>query len=427
MLSITQQLDLIAENQNLLAVDDDPAILSYFREVFAPFAHGSHEQISELMDLMGGQGESHPGVLPEVAQEAFSLTTASGGMEAVELAREALERQQPYTVAFVDMRMPPGINGLETAQRLRELDPRIFIVIVTAYSDHEIEEIQGRLKRDVLFLNKPMSVDEILQTARTLNRGWQEREKNKVMSMQMVENEKMVALGNMAIRIAHEINQPLAYINGILQLQKMEIDDQGKLDLEKIQEEIELGLEQTVRIKDIIDSLRVFAHPGRSKDRFSDLATAVKNAHCLCQGQLVRQHIKLSLSLQPDLPPVAMGPSQLQQILTNLFNNAIDALEEKQASATPSWKSLIMVTTRQEGDRVELVFEDNGPGVPDAILSRVFEPFVTTKEPGKGTGLGLSEIHGLLVEYGGSIDYQPVSEEIGARFLIHIPIYREST
>jgi len=55
MLSITQQLDLIAENQNLLAVDDDPAILSYFREVFAPFAHGSHEQISELMDLMGGR------------------------------------------------------------------------------------------------------------------------------------------------------------------------------------------------------------------------------------------------------------------------------------------------------------------------------------------------------------------------------------
>ena len=120
-------------------------------------------------------------------------------------------------------------------------------------------EIQRTLLHDVLFLNKPISSDEAMQTARMLNQSWKERERNKILKMQMVSHAKMAALGNMAVRIGHEINQPLSYINCMLQLQKMELKSGAEIDLQQYADEVGLALEQTVRIKEIIDSLRVFA------------------------------------------------------------------------------------------------------------------------------------------------------------------------
>jgi C4-dicarboxylate-specific signal transduction histidine kinase len=299
-----------------------------------------------------------------------------------------------------------------------------MLVIVTAYSDYSLEQIQSHLLYDVLYLNKPLASEEVIQTVRMLNQSWKEREQNKVLRMQMVSHAKMASLGNMAVRIGHEINQPLSYINGMLQLQKMELKAGGEIDKEEWSEEVDLALEQTVRIKEIIDSLRVFAHPEKSKRYALSLSEAVDHVQRLFLGQLEKRKIQLEINLQEDLPSLHANPSQVQRILTNLMSNAIDALTEPD-SATVDPVIHLAANHDTLRNEVRVIFEDNGAGIPESLRDRVFEPFVTTKEPGKGTGLGLSEIHGMLSEHGATIEYSPRPQQAGARFVIHFPIDKE--
>ncbi len=103
----------------------------------------------------------------------FVVATAQQGAQGVELVKEALDAGRPFAVAFIDIRMPPGIDGLETASRIRKLDGAIYIIIVTAYSDRSIEEIQREVRHDVVLARKPLSNDEIVQQARNACNGWE--------------------------------------------------------------------------------------------------------------------------------------------------------------------------------------------------------------------------------------------------------------
>ncbi|MBT3198216.1 MAG: response regulator [Gammaproteobacteria bacterium] len=108
----------------------------------------------------------------ESSVEKYSLSLANQGQVGVEMARLALQQECPFPVAFIDMRMPPGINGLDTAKALRKLDERIYIVIVSAYSDVGLQEINRELKQGVLYLQKPFSRDEVQQAAKMLVQNW---------------------------------------------------------------------------------------------------------------------------------------------------------------------------------------------------------------------------------------------------------------
>lgn len=419
MVTVTEQLDTIERNYRFLAIDDELDVLQYYKEIFRPAPAVTDQLLKSLADVVGGTD-----VEPESEASKYQLTVASSGEKGVELAQQALNEQQPFTVAFIDMRMPAGMDGLETVKHLRILDPRIMLVIVTAYSDYSLQQIQSHLLYDVLYLNKPLASEEVIQTVRMLNQSWKEREQNKVLRMQMVSHAKMASLGNMAVRIGHEINQPLSYINGMLQLQKMELKAGGEIDKEEWSEEVDLALEQTVRIKEIIDSLRVFAHPEKSKRYALSLSEAVDHVQRLFLGQLEKRKIQLEINLQEDLPSLHANPSQVQRILTNLMSNAIDALTEPD-SATVDPVIHLAANHDTLRNEVRVIFEDNGAGIPESLRDRVFEPFVTTKEPGKGTGLGLSEIHGMLSEHGATIEYSPRPQQAGARFVIHFPIDKE--
>ena len=423
MLSVTQQMDAIEQNNRCLAIDDEQGVLDYYSEVFRPTTSGSEVIWQSLLEVVGDEPEQELDQTPQ-----FSISVALSGEAGVQLAEQALADHLPLTVALIDMRMPGGLDGLETAQQLRLLDPRIMLVIVTAYSDYKLEEIQSRLLNNVLYLNKPLTSDEVLQTVRMLNQSWKEREKTKILKMQMVSHAKMAGLGTMAVRIGHEINQPLSYINGIFQLLKMELQRGGEVDLTQLAEEVDLALEQTVRIKEIITSLRVFAHPDRSKRYAVDLADAVEHVQRLFTGQLKKGGVSFDLDIPEKLPPVHFNPSQFQRILTNLISNALDALEEqrrgeKGEQAAPR---IHLAASQLPEGKVEMIFEDNGPGVAEELIDRMFDPFVTTKEPGKGTGLGLSEIHGMLNEHGATIAYHPCSGHSGVCFVIHFSTDEES-
>jgi len=148
----------------VLAIDDEPSILELYQTIF-----GGREAYSEIQDLLSDLvGEEEPDGQEEALADEFTLSLAGQGQTAVDMARVALEEGRRFPIAFIDMRMPPGMNGLETAKALRALDKCIFIVIVTAYSDVDQKQIREELGYGMLYLSKPFHTREIVSIARIL-------------------------------------------------------------------------------------------------------------------------------------------------------------------------------------------------------------------------------------------------------------------
>ncbi len=148
----------------VLVVDDEMTVLDVYRIALEDSVTAG--EIDQSLASILGEEE------PEIErQNIFDITYAQQGLQGVELAQAALERGTPFPVAFIDMRMPPGMNGLETAKALRKLDKHIFIVIVTAYSDVPLEQINSELGYDVLYLAKPFKKNEVSQLARMLTQS----------------------------------------------------------------------------------------------------------------------------------------------------------------------------------------------------------------------------------------------------------------
>lgn len=165
-------------NRNVLIVDDDIKLLESYRRILAP----REDHISELEAVFTESGTGR------TQKVNFHIQTATQGQDGFHLAKEAIEKDDPFAVTFIDMRMPAGWNGLETAKALRELDDRIYIVIVSAYEDQSFDEKQEALKRDVLLLRKkPFISEEIYQLARNLCNSWDRDEKLKKYSKNLEE------------------------------------------------------------------------------------------------------------------------------------------------------------------------------------------------------------------------------------------------
>lgn len=154
-------------NNRVLVIDDDAQVIDTYKEILTP----ALDEVDLLADDLG-----LPIIDDGLSQKfEFELLSATQGQEGVELAKMALEMERPIAVALIDMRMPPGWDGLRTAQELRKLDERILIVIVTAYTDRSVEEIQQVLSHDAMLIYKPFTGEEIFQMSRTLCLSWNDR------------------------------------------------------------------------------------------------------------------------------------------------------------------------------------------------------------------------------------------------------------
>lgn len=156
----------------ILVVDDDEAVLEYYRAIFEP---SKNSDLDELTSLLGGdEEESSTPLLHQLLKldAPCQIDYASQGSEAVERVEGSLSEAHPYAALLVDIRMPPGIDGLETATQIRQLDPNIQIFIVTAYSDYSTAEIVKQLQRDVLMLHKPLAEEEIVHFVANAIKSW---------------------------------------------------------------------------------------------------------------------------------------------------------------------------------------------------------------------------------------------------------------
>ncbi len=229
---------------------------------------------------------------------------------------------------------------------------------------------------------------------------------------QLLQTEKLAALGQMVSGIAHELSNPLTSIIGYSQ-RLLRTDATGR------SEEIRQIYQEAERAGSILRQLLMNARETIPERRPVSLNQVVSRALELQRFSLAAGKIAVELDLDPALPFVYGDAGQLQQVLMNLMGNARHALEEQNKKRT------IHLRTRRPGERrVLLEVEDNGPGIPQAIQARIFDPFFTTKPAGVGTGLGLAIVLGVVREHGGQVRLQTPPQG-GALFQIELPAASE--
>ncbi len=224
----------------------------------------------------------------------------------------------------------------------------------------------------------------------------------------LIQSEKMSAMGQMAAGVAHEISNPLASMDSLLQLIKRTPDRFNEQTIDTLREQID-------RIRVIIRQMTDFAHRDESDWETAPLNTVVEGALDMVRFDHRLRDVGINRQFDPAVGSMRLIPQAIQQVVVNLLLNALDALQDAD-------QPTLDVRTGQDatGDHVTIEIEDNGIGIPDDALRHIFEPFFTTKPVGKGTGLGLSISYALIQQHAGDIDV--VSEPgKGTSFTIRLP------
>jgi signal transduction histidine kinase len=229
----------------------------------------------------------------------------------------------------------------------------------------------------------------------------------------LVRSERLASVGRLAAGLAHEVGNPIAALIGLEDLLL-----EGGLDEAEQRDFLQRMRKETDRINAILRDLLDFARPAATSATAAsepgDVEAAIYDTVALVSPQKSLREVELAVDVHPGLPPVTLSRERQVQVLLNLILNAADACAKGGRVAIAAGPS--------EGG-VRIVVEDDGPGVAPEVRSRLFEPFVTTKEVGKGTGLGLAVCRGLVEAAGGTIALD-ASHAPGARFVIDLPAVR---
>ncbi len=235
---------------------------------------------------------------------------------------------------------------------------------------------------------------------------------------QLIQASKLATLGEMTTSLAHELNQPLSVIRLAADNVIKRITD-GKLDAQYILGKFERISAQTGRAADIIDHMQIFGRKVDGKPMYVDPREAIKQALGLVIEQFRLQGIEVETDF-PDHCRKVLGHSvQLEQVLVDIMSNARDAIELNRGSPGDARKISLIVEDTGPHDTIRLVVKDTGGGIPENLISRIYEPFFTTKEVGKGTGLGLSIGYGIVNDMGGTIE--AANADHGAVITITLP------
>jgi|GEM_PF-1450202 len=458
-------------NSRILIVDDNEAIHHDFRLILDRSARVARQaSLDDLeRELTGGPAAPAP-----AAQPAYELCFAHQGEDAVRAAADARRADRPFACAFVDIRMPPGIDGIETVAQMWKFQPELEVVLCSAYSDYSWEDISRRLDPGdrLLVLRKPFDPMEVRQLAACLSekarRGAMLADRLRDLESQvMVEVEARVAertrheeeqrrsrrlgaLGQLAAGIAHEINTPtqftssnLEYLAEILPALTEAIEVQrtclagiatGELTIaQALARADKLAIGEALaeapkaiadartgvaRISQVVQSVRSHAHLRDAEGLVAvDVNAQVRSALDLARNEY--KHDADAVVELAEVPAVMGDASDLCLAIVNLIVNAAHAIRDQRGAG--GGRGTLTVTTRRAADQVEIAVRDTGGGIPPAIRERVFEPFFTTKPMGQGTGQGLSIARATIVErHRGSLRFETETGK-GTTFVIGLP------
>ncbi len=226
---------------------------------------------------------------------------------------------------------------------------------------------------------------------------------------EVIQQEKMAAIGMLAGGVAHEINNPLGGILAFTQLMKRNVGGNESMlsDLEEVER-------AALRCKKIVADLLDFSRTSKDRERvLVDVNVILEKVFPFLQREMRSYNVELEFRGEPRLPPVLANPDRLQQVFINLMTNACHAMQKGGAL-------FVETSSESNGKRVVIRVKDTGHGISKDICDRIFDPFFTTKEPGKGTGLGLSISYRIVKDHGGEIGCS-AAEGGGTIFTVMLP------
>ena len=465
------------KNNRILIIDDDPGIQETYQNILT--LKPQKDVLSKGANLFNKKQK----IFQNKNTMNFDLTISSSGEDGIEQVRSSLKKKLPFAAAFIDMKMP-GIDGAETSKKIWGLDPYIKIVIVTAYSEYTPDDIISVIgKDDIFYLRKPFNQEEIKQFARVLVKKWVlEREKNILsenlkstnekledinknlqekinqQAAVLAQNEKMTSIGILAAGVAHEINNPIAFIKGnlssiskynrrLMELFKMygnleglvKNNDNNKItdhlsdiaDYKKtkkidfiFEDIVSLGdesLDGAIRVENIVKDLKTFSRADQSEFMDVDVNESLDTTL-----NMIRNELKYKVEIVKnygELPSVNCLQQKISQVFMNILLNSSQAIEK---SGTITISTQHVEGRRKNDNVVEVKIKDNGKGIAKENISKLFDPFYTTKPVGQGTGLGLSITYDIIKAHGGSIAVASKPGE-GSEFTINIPVNLHQT
>ncbi|MBF0303850.1 MAG: response regulator, partial [Desulfamplus sp.] len=462
-------------------IDDDEGIRETYKVIFTPEVESDIlSRGSALFDIdFSADLKKNK---PKIRKTAdYKLSVAETGMQGITLVKDAVLENRPFGVAFIDMKMP-GMNGAETSRQIWDIDPKIRIVIVTAYSEYTPDDIIATTGRDdIFYLRKPFNHEEILQFARALTNEWNLEQKQEILQAELkeanealenmnrslesmnrtlesmnknlkekvekqaamiVQTDKMASVGLLAAGVAHEINNPLSFINANLsalkrymtkigdlhqkyndvelflrysglenapalleELEQFKRDNKTELIMVDIKDLTEESLDGIERIKTIVNDLKTFSRIDEADYTYLDINKAIDTTINILWNEI--KYKAEIIKHYGNIPDVRCFPQKISQVFMNLLLNAVQAIEEH---GTITINTQLVSQDNKQEDFVEIKISDTGCGIPKENINRLFEPFFTTKPVGTGTGLGLSITYEIIKAHKGIIE---VSSEVG--------------
>src|SRR6266516_3097231 len=228
---------------------------------------------------------------------------------------------------------------------------------------------------------------------------------------QLIQSEKMSAIGQLIAGVAHDLNNPLASVVGFADF----LSEAGEVPA-SLAEPLQVIRQEAERAASIVRNLLTFARKQEGKRRPQAIRPLLEATLALLRNQLMSLKVDAELAVEPGIPDIEMNSNELTQVFVNLVNNAAQAI----AAADRPGGGRIRVSARPWLDGVAVSVADDGQGIHEELVPRVFEPFFTTKPEGQGTGLGLSICQGIVKEHGGRITLDP-GPGVGATFTVELP------